>query len=112
MKRLITLGAPLLALSGSPLLAQQGGGLQPPPVEGVLERPAQDPQQEMRELFRSVEKRLREIDELLSDASQGETQGLATAGDSGMGQLIERSRESSRSAVEEIDRILKLLENT
>lgn len=111
MKHTTTLGILLLLVATPPVIAQESGGLKPPPIEGVLEglREAQDPQQEILDLFRSVEKRLHSIDELLSDASAGRTDKLATVGESGLSDLIKRSRESSRIAVEEIDRILELI---
>lgn len=111
MKHTTALGILLLLAASSPAIAQDTGGLKPPPVEGVLEglREAQDPQEEILELFRSVEKRLHSIDELLSDASAGQTGKLASASESGIAKLIERSRESSRLAVKEIDRLLDLL---
>jgi hypothetical protein len=75
----------------------------------VFQPGSSDPQAEMLELFKSVEKRMRQIDELLSDASAGKTQSLAQVGDSGMSKLLQSSRESSVRTVEEIDRILELI---
>ena len=111
MKHTTTLGILLLLAASTPVIAQESGGLKPPPVEGVLDglRDAKDPQQEILELFRSVEKRLHSIDELLSDASAGETEKLASVGESGLSDLIRRSRDSSRRAVEDIDRLLELI---
>lgn len=105
------IGIALLLFASSPALAQEG--LKPPPIEGVLEglQQAPNPQEEIRQLFRSVEKRLHEIDELLSDAGAGQTGGLASASESGISKLIERSRASSKLAVEEIDRLLELFES-
>jgi len=104
------IGIALLLFANAPVLAQEG---LKPPVEGVLEglRQAPDPQEEIRQLFRSVEKRLHAIDELLSDAGAGQTGGLANVSESGISKLIERSRASSKLAVEEIDRLLTLLES-
>ena len=75
-----------------------------------------DPQAEAQKLFRRVEKRLREIDKLLNDASAGETSGLDSISDSstgtGIGKLIESSRKSSQGVIEDIDRLLELFEGT
>ena len=70
-----------------------------------------DPQQqEMVELFGKVERRLREIDRLLSDASAGDTTALSGVGESGIDDLIKLSRANCNKAVEGIDRILELAE--
>ena len=79
-----------------------------------------DPQDEAKMLFRRVEKRLREIDELLNDASSGQTSGLSSISesisesgkDSGIGKLIESSRKNSQGVIEDIDRLLELFEGT
>ena len=64
---------------------------------------------EMRELFRSVEKRLKAIDELLSDASAGEaTSNLAKARESGIDEILKLSRQESQGVIEAIDRILEI----
>ena len=75
-----------------------------------------DTQDEAKMLFRRVEKRLREIDELLNEASSGATGGLGSMleseQDSGIGKLIESSRKNSQGVIEDIDRLLELLEGT
>ncbi len=111
MMRFTAIG--ILLLTAPPVLAQDEGGLKPPPVEGALKELNQptDSQAEVRERFRRVEQRLVEIDELLSDASAGETGKLASVSESGIAELLKRSRESSRNAVAEIDRILERIES-
>jgi hypothetical protein len=72
-----------------------------------------DPHEEMRRLMGRVERRLIEIDKLLSKAGAGEsgTQAVADGAvdrDKGTSALVRRSQEESRSAVRDIDRILEL----
>lgn len=65
-------------------------------------------QQEMIELFGRVERNLRKIDVLLSDAGAGDTKQLANVGEAGIGLLLNRSLEAGRETVNDIDRILEL----
>ncbi len=113
MIRTTALGIPFLLFTSSFAFGQDIEGPTPPPIEGVLPELGQptDPQAEILELFKSVEKRLKAIDDLLSDASAGATGKLANVGESGISDLIQRSRNSSERAVEEINRLLTLLEN-
>jgi hypothetical protein len=62
----------------------------------------------MKELFAKVERRLREIDKLLSDAGSGDTQKLAGVTSSGIDELLEKARTRQREVVEGIDRILEI----
>ncbi len=63
---------------------------------------------EMQQLFQKVERRLREIDRLLTDASAGDRDALKANADSGMGKLLEGSQQRGREVLEGIDRILEL----
>ena len=67
-------------------------------------------EQEVRELFRRVEKRLAAIDELLSDASSnsGNAPSLESAAPSGIDELLKLSREGSQQVIDAIDRILEI----
>lgn len=69
-----------------------------------------DAQKQMVELFGRVERRLNEIDRLLSDASAGDTSRLADVGPSGIDDLLDLSRRQGKRALEDIDEILKLAE--
>ena len=69
-----------------------------------------DAEAEMRELFRSVEKRLKAIDELLSDASTGMTEGLDKVEESGLDEILKLSRQESQQVIDSIDRILEISE--
>jgi hypothetical protein len=65
-------------------------------------------QKEIRELFDKVERRLREIDRLLSDAGAGDASALGQDLDSGMEGLLAGTRQRGREVVDGIDRILEL----
>ena len=72
----------------------------------------EDSQQEMKELFAKVERRLQEIDELLSNASSGDTSGLSSLGASGIDELLKRSQAGSKEVIEGIDRILEIAQES
>lgn len=96
------LGAFLVALCVSaPLVAQTPGGQR-------LTAPEDDVKKEMKELFQKVERRLREIDRLLSDASAGDLSAVKADHDSGMNALLKNSEERGRDVLAGIDRILEL----
>lgn len=65
-------------------------------------------QTEMRDLFAKVERRLREIDRLLSDAGAGEKVALAGDKQAGIDELLRTSQTRQREVLEGIDRILEL----
>jgi hypothetical protein len=65
-------------------------------------------QSEMRELFAKVERRLREIDRLLSDAGAGDTAALKNVKPSGIDELLRTSQQRQREVIDDIDRILQL----
>jgi hypothetical protein len=80
--------------------------LPPAPIESV---DAQQGRQEMIDLFYEVERRLKEIDELLYDASAGD----ALAGDvaeSGIDELLKQSTTRAEEVLTGIDRILEIAE--
>ena len=95
--------AAAIALSLAGLPAAQDG---PPDPEDVL-TPGDDLEREMLELFRAVERNLKRIDEMLNDASAGDAP-LAAVEDSGLDDLLKDTQESSKSVVQDIDRILEL----
>lgn len=86
--------------------------LVPPPLrpEGGAEgsSEAQDAQREMLQLFRQVERRLREIDALLVDAGAGDTRRLSEVQAAGIDRLIRRSVEGGRQNLQDIDRIIEI----
>lgn len=63
---------------------------------------------EMREIFRRVETKLREIDVLLSDAGAGDTRRLREADAAGIDELLRRSIDEGRDVQREIDQLLRL----
>jgi len=63
-------------------------------------------QDEMLRLFGQVERRMREIDRLLYDASAGRAPGKIE--ESGIDKLLQRGRESSKQVLDDIDKILEL----
>ena len=77
------------------------------PFEPVVQ---DETQQKMIELFGKVERRLVEIDRLLSDASAGDTTKLKNVGESGIDKLLDLSRRQGQQAVKDIDEILVLAE--
>lgn len=95
----------LLACAAS---AQEGAPPMPP-APGAPE--AGNPQQEMMELFRKIELRLREIDDHLYDASAGE-RPAASEEESGIGDLIRSSVEKSEENLTDIDRILEIAQQS
>lgn len=84
--------------------------LTPPPLRPGAGGGATDPQQELLELFRKVETRLREIDALLVDAGAGDTRRLGEVGPAGIDRLIQRSLEEGRQNLRDIDRIIEIAE--
>ena len=63
---------------------------------------------ELIKLFGKVEKNLREIDRLLSDAGAGDTSALQKIGPSGIDDLLKKSQESGQQTAKDIDRLLEL----
>lgn len=85
------------------------GPIELPPLPELSSPSAQESaQQEMIELFQRVETRLAEIDDLLFDASAGVP--LEAQSDAGIGDLLQRSLESSEEVRRAMDRILELAE--
>ena len=100
--------AVLTVLTSSPMAAV---GLQTPapqhPPVGLTQSKAEDPHEEMVRLFGRVERRQREIDELLGRAGEPPRVGkLDLAG------LLEESETRSRESLQDIDRILQLAGHT
>jgi hypothetical protein len=79
----------------------------PPPPVPVEAQDSAGGRAEMIELFHAVESRLREIDELLFDASAGES-ALGKIEESGIEELLSRSTAKAEEAVSGIDRILEI----
>ena len=77
----------------------------PAPIQGP-EGLAPQGEDEMLKLFGQVERRMREIDRLLYDASAGRAPGKLE--ESGIDRLLQRGRESSKQVLEDIDKILEL----
>lgn len=73
-----------------------------------LSQQAEDGQAEMLRLFGEVEKQLKEIDKLLSDAAAGDTKKLREAGLSSMDELLRQTADNSRKVQADIDRLLEL----
>lgn len=90
------------ALAGATLHAQEPA--RPVPLPQIGES---DPRQEMIELFHKVERRLNEIDELLYKAGSGET-GIDSQEESGIAELLQRSKEGGQEVLGGIDRILEI----
>lgn len=110
MKRHMNLHEPLRSKLGrilglvclcAPLAAQT-------PVFKAPDAASENAKKEMKELFQKVERRLREIDRLLSDASAGDRAAMKAGADSGMGALLEGSQARGRDVLGGIDRILEL----
>lgn len=64
---------------------------------------------EILELFKKVDRKLSEIDNMLFDIGAGE-RPLEAPEDSGLGALLELTRDTSQEVVDDIDRILELAE--
>jgi hypothetical protein len=123
LRRLLS-AAPVAAAAWLALLAGPRAGAQEPerPVEpqrsiepiGPIDGPqlggpeVDAAQREMVELFGRVERRLSQIDRLLTDAGAGDTAKLRDVAASGIDELLARSRDEGRRAIEDIDRILDL----
>lgn len=78
------------------------------PLEDVAVQ--DDAQAKMIELFGKVERRLNQIDRLLTDASAGDTSKLKDVDESGIDKLLDLSRREGQQAVQDIDEILLLAE--
>lgn len=70
------------------------------PTDGAEDR--------MKKLFAKVELRLREIDELLSDASAGDTAKLNEVGEAGIDELLRASLQQGRQLQKEIEEIVAI----
>jgi len=90
---------------GIPIRVHQGEGQGSEVVQPSLQ---DDAQREMVRLFGKVERQLRRVDVLLSDAGAGDTSALARVGPAGIDELLRSSLETGRRSVEDIDRILEL----
>jgi hypothetical protein len=106
-----------LALAVLCCLGPQAAALQDPQPEPEEENtPIQLPgmvdqaQEEMLQLFRDIEQNLRKVDILLSDAGAGDTEGLAEVQESGIGRLLEDTRDRSEQVLQDIDRLLEIAE--
>ncbi len=90
--------------------SSQSQGEKPPISPELLEAIAggEDPRQEMIELFRKVEGTLEEIDKLLYEAGAGERSAKDAARESGLAELLQRSKTKSSEVVSGIDRILEI----
>ena len=94
----------VLALSGSAWAQEEA-----PPLPLPSMNAEQDPRSEMLELFKKVELRLREIDDMLYDASAG-GRGISDVEESGIGDLIKASLEGGETVLQDIDRIIEIAE--
>jgi hypothetical protein len=93
------------AVTATALIASVSGA-QTPPTPSLSDRDRA--QTEMRELFAKVERRLREIDRLLSDAGAGDTAALSGEKKAGIEELLRTSETRQREVLQAIDRILEL----
>jgi hypothetical protein len=104
-----------VAALAAPALAQDEGPPPPPDPAGGdtptidVPMPQMDAaQQEMIELFGKVERQLRRIDMLLSEAGSGDTSRLQEVEESGIDELIRGSVDTGRQTLKDIDRILEI----
>jgi len=88
-----------------PIRIDQGSG---EGSQAVVPPMQDDAQREMARLFGKVERQLRRVDVLLSDAGAGDTSSLSEAGPAGIDELLKTSLATGHSTVEDIDRILEL----
>lgn len=95
---------PTFALIAALALGARAQSPAPTPVAGGQEAS----QEELRELFQKVERRLREIDRLLGDAGAGDVSKLAGVGASGIDELLRTARERQGEVIEDIDRMLEI----
>jgi len=102
MKRSLTFALLLTAGFPASLPAQDR-----PTIPPFLQGGESDPRQEMVELFGKVERRLNEIDKLLYDAGSGSA-ALSSQKESGIAELLERSKSSGKEVLSDIDRILEI----
>ncbi|MFT4541806.1 MAG: hypothetical protein ACI841_000856 [Planctomycetota bacterium] len=77
---------------------QDEGKTDGPRIEGGLPISPDDRVDELTKLFAEVELRLGRIDQLLTDASAGETSKLAEVGESGIEDLLDSAQDSSSSS--------------
>jgi len=98
---------PAPSASVTPPAAQEPGEPEKPsPVEALERLRGGGQEDEMVALFAEVERRLREIDRMLYDASAGRP--AEGAEESGIDKLLRRSEEASKQVIEGIDRILQM----
>ncbi len=93
----------VLASSAHAVLASRSPALEEPHVELAQHASAEDPHQEMERLFGRVERRQREIDEILGRAREP-----SRGGSSDLARLLEDSQSRSHEVLKDIDRILEL----
>ena len=98
-----TIAIALLLLPGSALAAQDKPAL---PKVGLTQG-ADDAREEMKALFAKVERRLNEIDKLLYDAGAGGAR-VGALQESGIAELLERSKSNGQEVLGGIDRILEI----
>jgi hypothetical protein len=79
------------------------------PVIVPLAGHADDPHQQMLELIGQVERRLRQIDKLLGEASA--TQRDAASSAARTAEFVKRSQDEGRQVIEGIDKILELADH-
>src|SRR5215831_10027103 len=76
-----------------------------PPLQLPHAGAAEDPHEQIRKLFVTVEKQLRQIDRLLADASSGDASSAGSAREkavetaANLAKLLDRSRDQSRDVV-------------
>lgn len=79
-------------------------------VEQVVNPPAESSQEEIKRLFGEVERRLKSVDVLLTDAAAGDTTSLEEVEEAGIAELLTRSLELGSQLQADIARILELAE--
>jgi hypothetical protein len=94
------------ALSVAVLVTCALSSAQTPPTPPT--KPHDNGQAEMRQLFAKVERRMREIDRLLSDAGAGDTAALAGAKKAGIDELLKNTQARQHEVLDDIDRILEI----
>lgn len=115
-----------LAFVGVSVAAQDEGERPRPAVEEMLPGAAPGPQEEMVQLFQSVERRLKDMGGYLLDAGAGDRTKLASLGESGIldllqggssgapqptggvADLLSISRSEGKQVLKEIEQILKI----